>query len=288
MEKLVHNFLQYMEDNKKRSVRTVRNYDLYLRRFLGWLKENGGTDPEKITVEKIKKYQTWLKKIKNPIKKINLKENTQNYHLIAIRKFLRFLSAKNFNALPYAKVNLPRLKRTRIDFLDQKEAQALLESPNRAEQSPLIQCRDRAILEMLYCTGLKVSELAELKKDTIDLKKAFFFIDGKGDERRIFISNQAKFWVKQYLIKRKEKNNYLFISHDRAGRKRQPGGLTARSIERIVERYAKAAGIEKRVTPQMLRHTFALGLIRGGASAETVQSKLGHSSLTVTNEYFDQ
>jgi site-specific recombinase XerD len=146
--------------------------------------------------------------------------------------------------------------------------------------------RDKAILETLFSTGLRVSELAGLTKDQVNLKNEEFTVRGKGGKLRVvFLSNQARYWLKLYLAKRSSMDPHLFVSHDRAGKSREEGGLTPRSIQRLVERYAKAAGITKPITPHTLRHTFATDLLRNGADIRSVQSLLGHASITTTQIY---
>ncbi|MBU1131992.1 tyrosine-type recombinase/integrase [Patescibacteria group bacterium] len=289
IDKLITEFLENIEIAKGRSEKTVRNYDFYLHRFSGWLKEREITDPTKITLKMIDKYRLWLNRLVDPVRKCNLKKNTQNYHLIALRAFLKYLSKIDVQTLAPEKIELAKMPMRMVDFLEGADLENLLESPNKVGQNKLIQYRDKAILEMLFCTGLRVSELVNLKRADISLKKDEFTIRGKGGKVRIiFISNQAKYWVGQYLKSRKDDNEFLFVGHDRALEKREKEeakGLTARSVERIVEKYAKVAGINKVVTPHTLRHSFATDLLINGADLRSVQSMLGHSSITTTQIY---
>jgi site-specific recombinase XerD len=176
-----------------------------------------------------------------------------------------------------------------VEFLDGSDLERLLESPLTSKNPSIIKKRDKAILETFFCTGLRVSELANLKIDSINLKKDEFTVRGKGDKPRIvFLSNQAKHWLAEYMKMRKDSNPFLFISHDRAanGRKTvEDAGLTPRSIQRLVERYAKAAGLTKKVTPHTMRHSYATDLLMNGADIRSVQSMLGHSSITTTQIY---
>ncbi len=290
-QKFLSDFLIYLEVERNRSERTVRNYEFYLRRFFNWSKN---LPPEKIALEHVRQYRVWLNRLRDESGE-SLKKSTQNYHLIALRAFLKYLAKRDVKTLAPEKIELARQPERSVEFLDSAELERLLEAPLNAEsrtknQEPrinVVKLRDKAILEMLFSTGLRVSELASLKRDTVNLEQNEFTVRGKGDKPRVvFLSAEAKRWLKEYLSKRGDVNPYLFVSHDRAGGERNyDGGLTPRSVERIVEHYARAAGITKRITPHTMRHTFATDLLRNGADIRSVQTMLGHSSITTTQIY---
>jgi len=286
INKQIADFLNDLENKRRRSSRTARNYDFYLQRFLSWLKERGVDSPEEITNELINDYVRWLKMIKSSIKKTKLKDNTRNYHLIALRSFLKYLVKKKINSLPPNKVRLVAFHGARPIFLEKNELEKLLEAPFKTNQEKILQLRDRTILELILCAGLKVSEMAALKRNDVNLKKERFVLNNK-TKRIVFLSNQARYWLRQYLTARQDKNNFLFIGHDRAFLAREKTGLTPRSIERTVEKYRQFSGVNKKITPQILRHSFAMNLARGGETAETMKNKLGHLSLGSSLRYLD-
>lgn len=283
---LIGDFLTYLEVERNRSERTVKNYDFYLRRFYKWAQD---PTPEKITLDLVRKYRVWLNRYKDDRGK-GMKKNTQNYHLIALRSFLKYLSKRDVQTLAPEKIELARMPERSVEFLDAPELERLLEAPlaaGKGEGQSLLQLRDKAILEMLFSTGLRVSELAGLTREMVNLKREEFTVRGKGDKpRMVFLSNQARHWLELYLKRRGDVEPHLFVSHDRAANGRDSaGGLTPRSIQRIVEHYARAAGITKRITPHTVRHTFATDLLRNGADIRSVQTLLGHSSITTTQIY---
>lgn len=286
LSKLIQEFLEYLEIEKGRSPKTIRNYSFYLQRFLEW---SGLKDPSKIDQRIIKNYRLWLNRqtdaANQPIKK-----NTQNYHLIALRAFLKWLAKQDIKTMAPEKIELAKMPDRQIEFLEGSDLENFLEGPHNIEQPEILKYRDKAILETLFSTGLRVSELAGLKKEDINLKKDEFTVRGKGSKLRIvFLSNQAKHWIDKYLKARKDMSEYLFTNHDKAGKKRNKAkddqGLTPRSIQRIVQKYAKLAGITKKITPHVLRHSFATDLLQNGADIRAVQSMLGHSSITTTQVY---
>ncbi len=281
IDKLVTRFLEYLEVERGRSVRTIRNYDFYLRRFTHWA---GRPAPEDITSEMVRRYRLWLNRGVAGREGKTLKKTTQNYHLIALRSFLKYLAREDITSLSAEKIELAKQEQREVAFLEAGELDRLLSAP---KGSDLVTLRDRAILEMLFSTGLRVSELSGLKIEQVNLKRNEFTIRGKGSKlRTVYLSSTAKEALQTYLVKRRDASPFMFISHDpaRAGRE-ETGGITPRSIQRIVERYAKAAGITKRITPHTLRHTFATDLLMGGADIRSVQSMLGHASITTTQMY---
>lgn len=304
-------FLEHLEIEKNRSLRTVENYDFYLQRFFLWLKkENISPKLSGITSEAVRKYRLWLNHFIDPLSRQSLKKNTQNYHLIALRTFLKYLAKRDMKSLPAEKIELARMPERHIEFIEGSEVERLLAAPLKldptgslCEPPPLgkgrktahhpdqnlIALRDKAILELLFSAGLRVSELTSLKRDSLNLKKDEFTIRGKGDKPRVvFLSNQARFWIKKYLETRQDVEPWLFISHAQRGYRpaeRDVASLTPRSVQRIVEKYAKIAGITKKITPHSLRHSFATDLLANGADIRSVQTMLGHSSITTTQIY---
>jgi site-specific recombinase XerD len=264
----------------------VRNYDFYLRRFIDWAKDPAIDD---VDSESVRQFRLYLNRLEDPYRGV-LKKSTQNYHLIALRSFLKYLSRHDVDALAPEKIELAKQGSRDPSFLDSTDLERLLEAPTKSDAPELLKFRDRAILELLFSTGMRVSELANLKKDQINTERGDFTVRGKGDKTRIvFVSHQARHWVKKYLEMRNDESPFLFVRHDRAagGGKRgnEPAPITPRSIERLVKHYAAAAGIPKHVSPHTLRHSFATDLLMNGADLRSVQELLGHSSITTTQIY---
>lgn len=283
IDKLLIDFLEYLEVERGRSARTIRNYDFYLRRFIKWAKH---PSPASFNDGLIRKFRLWLNRAVPGRLDATIKKNTQNYHLIALRSFLKYLSRRDIKSMAPEKIELAKAPSRIVAFLETEELERVLRVPLAAGED-LIALRDKAILETLFSTGLRVSELANLKIDQVNLKRDEFTVRGKGDKPRVvFLSDPAKEWLKKYLNKRHDTSHYMFICHDRAKRSREDSGpLTPRSIERLVQHYARAAGITKRITPHTLRHTFATDLLMNGADIRSVQSLLGHASITTTQVY---
>jgi len=278
-------FLEHLEIEKNRSQNTISNYDFYLSRFLSWAEIS---KPEQITKEVVRKYRLWLNRLVNPRDNGELKKNTQNYHIIALRSFLKYLAKRDVKTLASEKIELAKVPDRQITFLEDDDLERLLAAPLEVKNPKIIKLRDKAILELLFSTGLRVSELTSLKIDDINLKKDEFSIRGKGSKIRIaFLSETAKKCINEYLAARRDTAPYLFVPHDKAkpGREIDDKGLTPRSIQRMVNKYSKAAGITKKVTTHTLRHSFATDLLTSGADIRSVQSMLGHSSITTTQIY---
>jgi site-specific recombinase XerD len=283
IDKLLTNFLEYLEVERGRSARTIRNYDFYLRRFIKWARR---PSPAAISDEMIRRFRLWLNRSVPGRLDSTIKKNTQNYHLIALRAFLKYLARRDIKSMAAEKIELAKAPSRLVAFLETEELERMLKAPLEVGED-LIGLRDKAILETLFSTGLRVSELANLKIDQVNLKRDEFTVRGKGDKPRVvFLSEAAKLWLKKYLDKRRDASPHMFICHDRAkGGREDSGPLTPRSIERLVQHYAKAAGVTKRITPHTLRHTFATDLLRNGADIRSVQSMLGHASITTTQVY---
>ena len=292
-------FLEYLEIEKNRSQLTIRNYDHYLDRFLDWAMIRSSED---ITSDLVRKFRLYLNRYKNNKGK-GLKKATQDYYIIALRGFLKYLAKQDIKTLASEKVELGKTQEREVEFLEADEIKRLLNSVGNRHACSLQNLRDRAILELLFSTGLRVSEIANLNRENINLKSGEFSVRGKGGKiRLVFISDSAKNAILSYLKKRKDLDPALFINF----RKKESGycknknkksskksnikanqslRLTVRTIQRIVEKYAIKAGIVKKVTPHTLRHSFATDLLINGADIRSVQSMLGHSSITTTQIY---
>ncbi len=283
LKQLVEEFLDYLEIERNCSLATKRNYSAYLERFLEFSKLKKAED---INLEVVRKYRLWLNRQENQ-RKESIKKSTQNYYLIALRAFLKYLAKRDIKTLAPEKIELAKMPERQVTFLEGDDLERFLGAPLKTKEPEIIQLRDKAILEMLFSTGLRVSELANLTKDQINLKKDEFTIRGKGSKLRlVFLSDDAKRWLTQYFNKRQDASLALFVRHDRAAKKSaEVRPLTPRSIQRLVQRYAKSVGITKRITPHVLRHSFATDLLTSGADIRSVQSLLGHASITTTQIY---
>lgn len=260
-------FLEYLEVEKGKSLKTIENYDRYLRRFLGFAKIK---DVKDISDDLVRRYRMWMNRLKTPNGQ-ELNRKTQNYYLIALRMFLKYLARQGIKSLAPERIELAKTPQRDLDLITEEELLRLLDAP---KGNDLKELRDKAILELLFSTGLRVSELCSLNRDHIsEAKSGEISIRGKGGKIRVvFISDTAQRALKEYLSKRTDVDEALFP-------------LTPRSIERIVKYYAIKAGISKKVTPHILRHCFATDLLSNGADLRSVQSLLGHSSITTTQIY---
>lgn len=284
--RLILEFGDYLEIEKNRSKRTRDNYSFYLGRFIVWGEPENITKAKDITLDRVRHYRLWLNRLTDRHGD-TLKKNTQNYHLIALRAFLKYLSKRDIVSLAPEKIELGKQEERHVDFLEAQEVARLLEAPMKHKSPELIQLRDRAILELLWSTGLRVSELCSLEMSDVNFEKKEFSVKGKGAKWRVvFFSDDAKSRLKDYLGKRSDLTPMLFVGHDRAAKQRDElKGITPRSVQRLVERCAKIAGIVKHVTPHTLRHSFATDLLMNGADLRSVQALLGHSSITTTQIY---
>ncbi len=283
INEIKQNFLEYIEIEKGRSVKTVENYDRYLRRFLEFSKLK---NPEDISETVMRNYRLWLNRFvggNNKKTGESLKKKTQNYHLIALRAFLKYISRRGIKSLSPEYIELAKTGDRHLDLISSDELQRLLEAPREGDIKSL---RDKAILELLFSTGLRVSELCSLSRD-LDLRADEFPIRGKGEKiRLVFLSGEAKAAIKRYLDKRTDVDDALFVKVDRQEKvKSKELALTPRSIERIVKYYAIKAGISKKVTPHVIRHCFATDLLSNGADLRSVQMLLGHANISTTQVY---
>ncbi|MEI7891172.1 MAG: site-specific tyrosine recombinase/integron integrase [bacterium] len=280
LKKLLSDFLVYLEVERNRSQKTIENYHHYLKRFLLWSKIS---NPGEITAELVTNYRLYLNRLTTSDGE-ELKKITQNYHVIAIRSFLKYLSKRDIKSLSAEKIEVGKNPSHEIEFLDGEEVERLLESASGTDLATL---RDRAILELLFSAGLRVSELCNINRDQINLERLEFSVRGKGDKLRlVFISNSAKEALKNYLDKRTDIDEAVFIRYSNKKTFEQDSKrLSNRSIQRIVKHYAAKAGIIKDVHPHTLRHSFATDLLSNGADIRSVQTMLGHSSITTTQIY---
>lgn len=277
-------FLEYLEIEQNRSQKTIANYDHYLTRLLDFAGDE--LKVEDIDVELLRKWRLWLNRLGTNVSD-EMKKNTQNYHLIALRSFFKYCSKRSIPALAPDKVELAKVVRKQVTFLTPEELERLFDQPDTESLSGL---RDRAILELLFSSGLRVSELVGLDKDHINLKRREFMVRGKGQkDRPIFISPAAADWAQRYLDKRSDNLRPLFLRTSKGSSKPSTDGnyfrLTARSVQRLVARYALLAGITKHVSPHTLRHSFATDLLMNGADLRSVQAMLGHSNIATTQIY---
>jgi site-specific recombinase XerD len=275
-------FLEYLEIEQNRSQKTIQNYDHYLTRLVDFA---GDIEVKEIDAEMIRKWRLWLNRLGTNTSD-ELGKSTLNYHLIALRSFLKFCAKRNIPALTADKIELARTRRKQVTFLSEEELERMFEQPNL---NTLPGLRDRAIMELLFSSGLRVSELTNLDRDHINLKRREFMVRGKGQkDRPIFISEAAAEWVQRYLDKREDTTRPLFVRYSGTKKVDLTGNfhrLTVRSVQRLVARYALLAGITKHVSPHTLRHSFATDLLMNGADLRSVQAMLGHSNISTTQIY---
>lgn len=279
IESAKRQFLEYTEIERGRAVKTIENYDHYLTRYFSQMniKSTG-----EISEENVREFRLWLNR-QPGTKNETMKRRTQNYYLIALRAFLKFLRKRGIDGLSPERIELAKVPERHLDLISPTELDRLLAAANGTDERGL---RDRAILELLFSTGLRVSELCSLSTD-LDLSRDSFPIRGKGEKVRVvFLSDVAKEAVRTYLKSRKDMNDALFVN---VPRKRtgatSPTRLTPRSIELLMKTYAAKAGITKKVTPHVLRHSFATDLLNNGADIRSVQQLLGHASINTTQIY---
>ena len=275
-------YLEYLEIEAGRSQKTIQNYDHYLTRLLDFA---GDITVAEITPELIRKWRLWLNRLGTNTSD-ELQKNTQNYHLIALRNFLKFCAKRDIPAISADKIELAKATRKQVTFLNTEELERLFAQPKLSSLQGL---RDRAILELLFSSGLRVSELVGLNREDVNLKRREFMVRGKGDkDRPVFVSQEAADRLIQYFEKREDNARPLFIRYSGNKQISLSGNyyrLTARSVQRLIARYALLAGITKHVSPHTLRHSFATDLLMNGADLRSVQAMLGHSNISTTQIY---
>ncbi|MBI3889868.1 tyrosine-type recombinase/integrase [Candidatus Saccharibacteria bacterium] len=282
MSELVNDYIEHLEVEGGRSAKTAENYHLYLDRFIEFA---GDIEVNSMTQEIIRKYRLWLNRYKN-FEGNELATITQSYHLIALRGFLNYLSSRDIPSLSPEKIILPKVSRKQVTFLHYDEVERVLATVPLNDETGL---RDRAIIELLFSSGLRVSELVNLNRDHINTKRREFMVRGKGQkDRPVFIGESAAAHVMNYIEERTDSLPPLFISYSRNVISSNSGDyrrLTSRSIQRILSKYARLAGITKHVSPHTLRHSYATDLLMNGADIRSVQSMLGHSNISTTQVY---
>lgn len=283
LSEIMLDYIEYVEVERGRSSKTAENYRHYLERLVDF---GGDISVDKITMEFVRKYRLWLNRYENDNGE-TLSTLTQAYHLIALRGFLAYLARRDITSLSPEKIDLPKVVRKQVTFLSVEEVERLFEAvPQSDTPSDL---RDRAILELLFSSGLRVSELAGLNRDNINTKRREFVVRGKGQkDRPIFISERAASTIDMYLEQRADSLPALFLNYSRNNTSGTSGNyrrLSARSIQRMIAKYSKLAGITKHVTPHTMRHSYATNLLMNGADIRSVQALLGHSDISTTQVY---
>ena len=278
IEVLIKDFLEYLEIERNVSQLTIRNYAHYLRRFVEFL-QNGSPSPaitvKSITNDSIREYRLFLSRYTDK-NNLTLKRVTQNYHLIALRSYLKYCLKRDVPVVAPEKIDLPKAESRSIKFLERDQVERLLNIAGSL--------RDRAILEVLFSTGLRVSELTNLNRDQINFDRKEFGVIGKGRRARVvFLSDTSVGWLKKYLDQREDHNKALFIRT--AGKKDAALRLSPRSVQRLVEKYVKLARLPIKITPHGLRHSFATDLLTGGADLRAIQEMLGHKNVSTTQIY---
>lgn len=287
LSEAIRQFLEHCEIEKNQSKRTLTNYQHYLGRFLDFADD---IELEKISLSLVKKYRLFLNRYEfRPHEPLSIK--TQNYHVIALRAFLKYCTKQDWQTLEPEKIELSKIPDRTVEYLTRDELERLFEA---VDTSTIVGLRNRAIMEFLYSTGLRISELTSLNRDQINLERGEFQVRGKGRKMRIvFLSERAKMWINDYLAMRDDGYEPLFLNHRRA-RKKKDGAiemkgehrrLTEYTIQEMVRKTAYEAGIVKKVTPHVLRHSFATELLINGADIRSVQDMLGHASITTTQIY---
>ncbi len=280
-------FLEYLEIEKGRSIHTVTNYDHYLTRFLEYAKID---DPHALTETMVREYRLWLNRqpgTRTGRQYDTLKRKTQNYYLIALRAFLKFLRKRGVESLNPERIELAKVPERSLDLISSQELTRLMEAP---DASTLQGLRDKAILELLFSTGLRVSELCGLSVEDVDLSRDEFSVRGKGDKVRVvFLSDTARNAIKAYLKERKDMDEAMFVQYGKNSKRSETENkdlrLTPRSVQRIIKRYATISGITRKVTPHVIRHSFATDLLSNGADLRSVQALLGHANIATTQVY---
>lgn len=285
LQKYANSFLEHLEIEMNRSLRTTESYKRTLNAFFTW---GDVGEPEDITADKVREYRIYLNRKENG-RGGTLKKNTQAYQAIVLRTFLKYLAKQNIPTLAAEKIEVGRIPDRQVDFLELEEVGRLIAA---VSGTSIRSFRDKAILELLFSSGLRVSELVNLNREHVNLSKKEFSIRGKGGKlRMVFISFSARDTLKAYLDKRGDVDPALFVAYAKRGlvnkknSNRENLRLTPRSVQRLVKYYAKKAGIIKDVHPHTLRHSFATDLLANGADIRSVQSMLGHASITTTQIY---
>lgn len=286
LPQLIDEFLEYLEIEKNCSKLTIRDYRHYLKSFHDWLTTTlPGKGIEDLDLGTIRKYRIYLAN-RADAKGLTLKRVTQNYYVIALRSFLRFLIKNDYKTLEPSKIDLPKTESRSLKFLEREQVDRLVTAIDTSKDEGM---RDRAMLELLFSTGLRVSELVKINRDTINLDRKEFGVIGKGGRARlVFVSDRAAEWIARYLERRKDVFKPLFIRYSGKVSEEEKGEkmrLTPRSVERAVKKYVKAARLPVDATVHTLRHSFATDLLTNGADIRSVQEMLGHKNIATTQIY---
>ncbi|HPS40768.1 MAG TPA: tyrosine-type recombinase/integrase [Candidatus Woesebacteria bacterium] len=279
-------FLESLEVEKNLSRLTIRDYSHYLRRFNNWFKEQGHSDLKELDREVLRKYRIFLARYCDKMSR-TLSKRTQSYHIIALRSWFKWLIKNDQAVLNPEKIDLPKGESTHMQFVNVQEIERLLSQPELSSKEGL---RDKAILEVLFSTGLRVSELVGLNRDQIDLSRREFGVIGKGRRPRVvFLSERAALWLTRYMNSRADNWRPIFIRF--SGKKPdllmdgEEMRLTTRSVQRIVDHYARRARLTVKLSPHGIRHSFATDLLINGAGLREVQEMLGHKNIATTQIY---
>lgn len=286
IEELINDFLEYLEIEKNCSRLTIRDYRHYLDRFSKWYSSTlPGKTINDLKLEDVKKFRLYLAHYADT-KGLTLKRVTQNYYVIALRSFLRWLFKNDIETLSPEKIDLPKTESRSLLFLNRNQLQLLLNTPDISQPAGL---RDKTIMEVLFSTGLRVSELVKLNRDQISFDRREFGVIGKGGKARVvFLSADACQWIEKYLAVREDLWKPLFIRY--GGKKEEIVAdekmrLSVRSVQRILEKYVKKARLPVKATPHTMRHSFATDLLIAGADIRSVQEMLGHKNISTTQIY---
>lgn len=283
LPQLKKEFLEYLEIERGRSVKTVENYARYLDKFLAYAKTDS---PGKLTEDMVREFRLYLNR--RPGTKVGgrmepMKRKTQNYYLIAVRAFLKYLRKRGVESLNPERIELAKVSERSLDLITAQESQRLLDTP---DTSTPVGLRNRAILELLFSTGLRISELCSLNIDDVDLTRDEFSVRGKGDKVRVvFLSSEAKQAIKNYLKARQDMDEALFVQYGKNAKNAKELRLSVRAVQRMMKQVATEAGITRKVTPHVIRHSFATDLLQNGADLRSVQALLGHAHIGTTQIY---
>lgn len=283
LEEAKRQFLEHLEIERGRSVKTIENYDHYLSTLFMYAKIK---QPKEITEPLVREFRLWLNR--QPGTKVGnrmepMKRRTQNYYLIALRAFLKFLRKRDIESLSPERIELAKVPERSLDLISPAELKRLMNAPDLSTPTGL---RDRAILELLFSTGLRISELCNLSIDDVDLTRDEFSVRGKGEKVRVvFISEEAKVAIHAYLAVRKDMDDALFIQYGKKAKNAKELRLSPRAVQRTLKACAIKAGITRKVTPHVIRHSFATDLLRNGADLRSVQALLGHAHIGTTQIY---
>lgn len=283
LQELKRQFLEYLEIERGRSVKTIENYDRYLEKFLAFAKVQSPADVSEELVRTFRLYLNRQPGTKSGNRTEPMKRRTQNYYLIAVRAFLKYIRKRGIASLSPESIELAKVPERSLDLITEQELSRLMDAPNKANRQGL---RDRAILELLFSTGLRISELCNLSVDDVDLSRDEFSVRGKGDKIRVvFLSDSAKDAVRAYLQSRKDMDDALFVQYGKNAKDAKSLRLSPRAVQRMLKVYAATAGITRKVTPHVIRHSFATDLLSNGADLRSVQALLGHANIGTTQIY---